>query len=90
MYIYIYVYDGNTHVITHKISIKINVATDEGNGRNKIWHWTKETVRSDTVQIWLLAWIELKAWYLSRLERLNRIQWSWVQIPLRPTFYNYF
>ena len=23
-------------------------------------------------------------------ERLNGIQWSWVQIPLRPTFYSYF
>ena len=27
---------------------------------------------------------------LSRLERLNGIQWSWVQIPLRPTFCSYF
>ena len=27
---------------------------------------------------------------MSRLERLNGIQWSWVQIPLRPTFYSYF
>ena len=26
----------------------------------------------------------------SRLERLNGIQWSCVQIPLRPTFYSYF
>ena len=26
---------------------------------------------------------------VSRLERLNGIQWSWVQIPLRPTFYSY-
>ena len=22
--------------------------------------------------------------------RLNGIQWSWIQIPLRPTFYSYF
>ena len=27
---------------------------------------------------------------LSRLERLSGIQWSWVQIPLRPPFYSYF
>ena len=25
----------------YKVSIKINVATDEGNNRNEIWHWTK-------------------------------------------------
>ena len=30
------------------------------------------------------------AWELSRLERLNGIQWFWVQIPLRPTFYGSF
>ena len=24
------------------------------------------------------------------IERLNGIQWSWVQIPLRPAFYSYF
>ena len=29
-------------------------------------------------------------WFLNRLERYNGIQWSWVQIPLRPTFYRYF
>ena len=28
--------------------------------------------------------------YFSRLEHLNGIQWSWVQIPLGPTFYSYF
>ena len=34
--------------------------------------------------------VELIIWCLSRLEHLNGIQWSWVQIPLRPTFYSYF
>ena len=34
---------------------------------------------------------ELNSWPdSSRLERLNGIQWSWVKIPLRPTFYSYF
>ena len=33
---------------------------------------------------------ELMAWWLSGLEHLNGIQWPWVQIPLRPTFYSYF
>ena len=28
-------------------------------------------------------------WYLSRLQRLNGIQKSWVQIPLRPPFHSY-
>ena len=27
---------------------------------------------------------------LSRLRRLNGIQWLWVQISLRPTFFSYF
>ena len=42
------------------------------------------------VQTWLWVRVELMAWYLSRLEHLNRIQWSWVQISLRSTFYSYF
>ena len=42
------------------------------------------------VQSWLWVWGEVMAWQLSRLERLNGIQWSWAQIPLRPTFYSYF
>ena len=29
-------------------------------------------------------------WYLGPLKRLNGIQWSWVQMLLRPTFYSYF
>ena len=43
-----------------------------------------------TAQSWLWVWVELKAWMLSRLEDVNIIQWSWVQIPLRPSFYSYF
>ena len=35
-----------------KTSIKINVATDEGNGRNEIWHWTKDEL-GVAVQAWL-------------------------------------
>ena len=31
IYIYIYIYDGNAHVISYKLLIRINVATDEGN-----------------------------------------------------------
>ena len=30
------------------------------------------------------------AYNLSRLERLNGIHWSWVQIPHWPTFHSYF
>ena len=34
-----------THVIyLQKISIKINVATDEGNSQNELWHWTKDEI----------------------------------------------
>ena len=38
----------------------------------------------------IVATYILMAWQLSRLERLNGIQWSYVQIPHRPTFYSYF
>ena len=40
------------------------------------------------VQSWLWVGVELMAWEVYRLERLNGIQSSWVQIPLRPTFYS--
>ena len=42
------------------------------------------------VQSWLWVQVELMAWQLSRLEHLNGIQWSSVQVSLRPIFYNYF
>ena len=42
------------------------------------------------VQTWLSLRAELMAWKLSRLERLNGIQCSWIQVPLRPTSYSYF
>ena len=34
--------------------------------------------------------VELMVWQLNRLEHTNRVQWTWVQIPLRETFYSYF
>ena len=42
------------------------------------------------VQSWLWVWVDIMAWWLSRLECLNGIQCSWVQIPLKPTFYSFF
>ena len=36
-----------------KISIKINLATDEGNTRNETWHWTNDKI-GVAVQIWEL------------------------------------
>ena len=27
-----------------KLSIQINVATDEGNSQNEMWHWTKDEI----------------------------------------------
>ena len=68
-----------------KISIKINLETDEGKSRNEIWHWTQDKIRA-AAQSWLWVQVELMA-YLSRLERLDRIQWLWVQIPIRSTSY---
>ena len=71
----------------NKNSMKINVTTDESNSRNEMWHWNEIGV---AVQSWLWVWVELMAWQLSLLECLNGIQWSWVRIPLSPTFYSYF
>ena len=52
-------------------------------------HWANDEI-GVPVHSWLWMRIKLMAWYLSWLERLNGIQWSWIQIPLRPTFYGYF
>ena len=71
-----------------KISIKINVATNEGNSRNETCHWTNDEIWG-TVKSWLWVQLDLMALQLSRVERLNGIQWSRVQIPLRPAFYSY-
>ena len=74
----------------NKISIKTNVATDEGNNNwNEMWHGTKNEIWV-AGQSCLWVQVELMAWQFSWLERLNGIQWSCVQIPLRPAFYSYF
>ena len=55
----------------------------------EMWYWTNDEI-GVAVQSWLWVRVELKAWKLSRLERLNKSQWSWIQILLRETFYSYF
>ena len=45
----------------NKISIKTNVATDEGNSRNEMWHWINDEI-GVAVQSWLLVRVELMAW----------------------------
>ena len=65
------------------------MATDKGNSWNETWHWTNDEI-GVAVQSWFWVQVVFMAWKLSWLERLNRIQWLWVQIPLRPTFYGYF
>ena len=51
--------------------------------------WNVNTEQWDkigvAVQSWIWERVELIIWELSWLEHLNGIQWSWVQIPLRPT-----
>ena len=47
-------------------------------------HWTNHEI-GVAVQSLLRERVEL-----SRLERLNEIQWSRVQISLKPNFYSYF
>ena len=44
-----------------KTSIKINMATDEGNSRNEIEHWTNNEI-GVAVQSWLWVRVELMAW----------------------------
>ena len=44
-----------------KISIKINVATDERNSQKEVSHWTNDEIR-EAVQSWLWVQIELMAW----------------------------
>ena len=44
-----------------KTSIKINVATDKGNSRNDIEHWTNDEIGA-AVQSWLWVRVELMAW----------------------------
>ena len=41
-----------------KISIKVNVATNEGNSQNETWHWTNDET-GVVIQNWLcmqVAW----------------------------------
>ena len=42
-----------------KISININVETDEDKSRNEIWHWTNDETGA-AVQSWL--WVRLNTW----------------------------
>ena len=39
IYTFIYIYTCDYH---KKLSIQINVATDEGNSWNEMWHWTND------------------------------------------------
>ena len=45
----------------NKILIKTNVATDERNSRNEMWHWTNDEI-GVAVQSWLWVRVELMAW----------------------------
>ena len=62
--------------------------------RRKKPKWTISTEQWDEIGVAVqsLLWerLELMVWVLSRLERLNGIQWLCHQIPIRPTFYSYF
>ena len=45
-----------------KISIKINMATDQENSGKEIWHWKKKDEIKAAVQNWLYVWVELMDW----------------------------
>ena len=90
IYIYIYIYIIYTSCdYLQKTSINLKWRLTKVNSGKEMWHWTNDEI-GVPVQSWLWVRVELMAWYLSRLESLYGIQWSWVQIPLRPTFYSYF
>ena len=61
IYIYIYIIPLHSCDYLNKISIKTNVATDEGNSRNEMWHWTNDEI-GVAVQSWLWVRVELMAW----------------------------
>ena len=65
-----------------------------GDWRRQRPEWNVNTEQRDAigvaVQSWLWEWVELMVWWLSWLEPLNGTQWSWVEIPLGPTYYSYF
>ena len=44
-----------------KISIKMNVVTDEGNSQNEIWHWTNDEI-GVALQSWHWVQVKLMAW----------------------------
>ena len=44
-----------------KISVKTNMATDEGNSQNEIGHWANNEI-GVAVQSWLSVWVELMVW----------------------------
>ena len=50
-----------TYDYLKKTSIKINVATDKGNSRNEIEHWTNDEI-GVAVQSWLWVRVELMVW----------------------------
>ena len=80
----------HTHVITsRKLWLKETWQLKKVHSRNEMWHWTDNEI-GVAVQSWLWVRVELMAWYQSRLQHLNRIQWCCFQIQLRPTFYSYF
>ena len=55
-----------------------------------MWHWTNDE-SGVTVQSWLWVQVERMAQdEFSQLERLKKIKWSWVPMPLKATFYSYF
>ena len=41
--------------------MKTNVATDEGNSQNEMWHWTNDEI-GVAVQIWPWVQVKLMAW----------------------------
>ena len=45
----------------NKISIKTNVATNENNSGNEMWHWTNDEI-GVAAQSWLWVRVELMAW----------------------------
>ena len=58
---YVSVHSATLMWLAQKISIEINVATDEGNGRNEVGHWTNGET-GVAAQSWLWVQVELMVW----------------------------
>ena len=73
----------------YKVLIKRYVPTDENNNWNETWDWAKGQKWSSSINLALN--VSRTHGIIPQLVRASESNmWSWVQIPIKPTFYTYF